>query len=102
MSQVIILNTIFLSDSGHWGCGAFGGDKVHKFLQQVLAATVANVELDYSTFKDKECAEKFQKILAEIDAKRMTVATAYNIMNKFKPSKNQSFYEYLMNAFAGV
>ncbi|KAI8839947.1 Poly glycohydrolase [Chytridium lagenaria] len=35
--------------TGHWGCGIFGGNKVHKFLQQLCAASEAACErLDYS------------------------------------------------------
>jgi len=40
--------------TGHWGCGAFGGEKVSKFLQQLIAAAIANVDLDYSTFREEE------------------------------------------------
>ena len=36
--------------TGRWGCGVFGGLPAHKFLQQILAARLAGVELRFSTF----------------------------------------------------
>ncbi|KAJ3011929.1 UNVERIFIED_CONTAM: hypothetical protein HDU68_001455, partial [Siphonaria sp. JEL0065] len=43
--------------TGHWGCGKFGGNKTHKFLQQWMAASVVNspsltTRLEYSVFGD--------------------------------------------------
>ena len=41
--------------TGNWGCGAFGGNHILKFLQQWLAATLAGIQrLDYYTFGVKE------------------------------------------------
>ena len=36
--------------TGRWGCGVFRGVPTHKFLQQVLAASLAGVTLRFSTF----------------------------------------------------
>ena len=35
--------------TGSWGCGAFMGDKAHKFLQQLICSKANNVKLSYST-----------------------------------------------------
>lgn len=36
--------------TGRWGCGAFGGTPSHKFVQQVIAAHLARVRLEFSMF----------------------------------------------------
>merc|ERR1712196_103923 len=39
-----------MGSSGKWGCGVFGGDPAHKFIQQVVASSLANCKLHFSTF----------------------------------------------------
>eukprot|EP00386_Alphamonas_edax_P002143 GDKI01006436.1.p1 GENE.GDKI01006436.1~~GDKI01006436.1.p1 ORF type:complete len:480 (-),score=117.30 GDKI01006436.1:329-1768(-) len=63
--------------TGHWGCGIFGGDKTAKFLQQVCAARVVGVCLDYSTFNDEPTKRSFEDLLARLAAKRVTVGQIY-------------------------
>eukprot|EP00005_Dracoamoeba_jomungandri_P008977 CAMPEP_0174262676 /NCGR_PEP_ID=MMETSP0439-20130205/14514_1 /TAXON_ID=0 /ORGANISM="Stereomyxa ramosa, Strain Chinc5" /LENGTH=486 /DNA_ID=CAMNT_0015347527 /DNA_START=40 /DNA_END=1497 /DNA_ORIENTATION=+ len=58
-----------LISTGHWGCGAFGGDKTLKFLQQVCAAVVSGVTIEYSTYKDKELAEEWKEMLKILGSK---------------------------------
>ena len=36
--------------TGSWGCGAFGCDRAHKFLQQLICAKSNYVKLSFSTF----------------------------------------------------
>ena len=36
--------------TGRWGCGIFGGLPSHKFVQQVLAASLAGVQLEFSMY----------------------------------------------------
>jgi len=40
--------------TGRWGCGAFFGLPAHKFAQQVIAARMAGVSLQFSTFGSPE------------------------------------------------
>ena len=50
--------------TGHWGCGAFGGDKEIKAIIQVLAASVAEVKhLNFFAFGDKTFAEQFTTMM---------------------------------------
>ena len=37
--------------TGSWGCGIFGGNKLVKFLQQILVANLLDLSLDYSCAK---------------------------------------------------
>eukprot|EP01043_Picozoa_sp_COSAG02_P044645 COSAG02_NODE_4007_length_5920_cov_5.932829_4_plen_389_part_00 len=36
--------------TGRWGCGVFGGTPAHKFAQQLVAAALVGVKLEFSTF----------------------------------------------------
>merc|ERR1719473_652325 len=38
--------------SGHWGCGAYGGNKPLMAILQVIAAQLTGVELSYHAFDD--------------------------------------------------
>ena len=55
--------------TGHWGCGAFGGDQNVKCLVQVLAASLAGVSLDFYCFQDKQFYDAFQAALKAIQGK---------------------------------
>eukprot|EP00795_Rhopilema_esculentum_P013309 gene13309-4153_t len=50
--------------TGHWGCGAFGGDKEIKAILQVIGASAANVKhLNFFSFGDKVFADDFGSML---------------------------------------
>lgn len=84
--------------TGHWGCGAFGGDKPLKFLQQLCAATLTGISLDYSTFKDQECCGKLSEMLAALKEKNVTVGQAVELMNSF--DKKGNFCSFVINKLA--
>eukprot|EP01126_Amoeba_proteus_P040499 TRINITY_DN4320_c0_g1_i4.p1 TRINITY_DN4320_c0_g1~~TRINITY_DN4320_c0_g1_i4.p1 ORF type:complete len:421 (+),score=105.92 TRINITY_DN4320_c0_g1_i4:1484-2746(+) len=69
--------------TGHWGCGIFGGDKTLKFLQQLCAATLTMVTLDYSTFNDERCKEEFDLLLKTLDEGHVTIGELYQTMEKY-------------------
>ena len=55
--------------TGHWGCGAFGGDQSIKCLLQVIAASLAGVKLDFYCFGDKTFHAAFQSALRVMEGK---------------------------------
>lgn len=59
--------------TGHWGCGAFGGNRVAKFLQQCCAAAESDTALAYSTFGDEDTAAALRDLLATLAARGATV-----------------------------
>lgn len=68
--------------TGMWGCGAFGGDPVHKFLQQLLAVSVLpNVKLYYSTYKHDDIANKLNKVINYINKNNLTIKELYEELN---------------------
>jgi hypothetical protein len=63
------------------GCGAFGGDFHLKFLQQVMAASLAGVpKLSYSTFKDNTMASEFGELLKGLQTVNPTVDQLHHIL----------------------
>lgn len=83
--------------TSHWGCGAFGGDKHLKFLQQVCASTLAGVSLDYSTFGDSHIASSFNHLLGIIGSKHHTIESVYDAMSGFEREKGDFFDHVVQN-----
>lgn len=44
--------------TGRWGCGVFRGTPVHKFAQQIVAASLAQCNIHFSTFGTPDCCDK--------------------------------------------
>lgn len=68
--------------SGNWGCGAFGGNKTQKFLQQILAASESGRQLDYHTFDDAAIAKTIEKESKKMIDSGMTVGQVYKTLKK--------------------
>ncbi|KAJ3135021.1 hypothetical protein HK101_004288 [Irineochytrium annulatum] len=67
--------------TGHWGCGVFGGEKTHKFLQQVCAAAECGLKkLDYSVFHDAKLAAELGGVVKRLEEGRWTVGEVYEIL----------------------
>uniref|UniRef100_A0A7S2IH94 PARG catalytic Macro domain-containing protein n=1 Tax=Helicotheca tamesis TaxID=374047 RepID=A0A7S2IH94_9STRA len=71
--------------TGKWGCGAFGGLTAHKMIQQALAATLSNVDLEFSCFGDVEGCDE---IIAAMHAHRPTATTVANLLSVCKDKRN--------------
>ncbi|KAJ3411796.1 hypothetical protein HDV05_001695 [Chytridiales sp. JEL 0842] len=70
--------------TGHWGCGVFGGNKYHKFLQQILAFAMATSTfsksdsekpfvLHYSCFNDTDLVKEFEGWLDFLARRQISV-----------------------------
>ncbi|KAI9356292.1 hypothetical protein DFJ73DRAFT_823781 [Zopfochytrium polystomum] len=99
--------------TGHWGCGVFGGDKAHKFLQQVVAfaralalaraqgqsgdyPTADGPVLYYAAFGEGEWERRFKAWLATIEAKKMTVGQLEDILYAYRSRRQDGeFSDYL-------
>ena len=46
-------------DTGHWGCGAYGGNKYLKFALQAIAASITNNSLVFCCFDDTDFFDSF-------------------------------------------
>eukprot|EP01113_Clastostelium_recurvatum_P028760 TRINITY_DN3473_c0_g1_i4.p1 TRINITY_DN3473_c0_g1~~TRINITY_DN3473_c0_g1_i4.p1 ORF type:complete len:551 (-),score=124.31 TRINITY_DN3473_c0_g1_i4:9-1466(-) len=63
--------------TGHWGCGAFGGDKQLKFIEQLMAASEAGCRLAYYAFGEKDICDQMQQIQTYLHDRNVTVGTLY-------------------------
>lgn len=79
----------YIISTGHWGCGVFGGDKEHKFLQQILAMNIIalnaipNIGLNYSTFGEEDTKVRFFEILNNLHNKKVTIKGLYDMVLNF-------------------
>ena len=71
--------------TGRWGCGMFGGIASHKFVQQVIAAHLAGVQLHFSMLGTPDGCDEIQSILneqkpntAEVLQAILSISTATN------------------------
>jgi hypothetical protein len=83
--------------TGSWGCGAFGCDKAHKFMQQLICAKANNVKLSFSTFGNENYCNSLRELLKTIIKKKPKVMDLWKLIINFKGNKNEAFHDYLKN-----
>ena len=69
--------------TGHWGCGAFGGDKSLKAVIQLMAAAVAGRDVIYYTFGDNKLGERLIELHQLLLENRTTVAQLWSCLCKY-------------------
>jgi poly(ADP-ribose) glycohydrolase len=86
--------------TGHWGCGAFRGNKQLKALIQLIAASLTKNNLIFYCHADVLFYEKFNRLLNEIYNKRLKVSNLWkmimNIQNDLTNVKDENICEYLI------
>lgn len=95
--------------TGNWGCGAFRGDPILKFMQQLMAIAATDLTLSpdvlpqrrviYCTFKKPQLALQLQTILKRLVAKNVSIAEAYAWLTEFAQMDDEgtapTFVEFL-------
>ena len=81
--------------TGSWGCGAFGCDRAHKFLQQILCAKANNVKLSFSTFGKPDYAESLKELLKSIIKCKPKVCDLWELIYNFNGYNDEEFHCYL-------
>ena len=67
--------------TGHWGCGAFGGDKEVKAIIQVIAASMADVKhMNFFAFGDEAFTEQFITMMDDLYNCDVRVSGLWNIL----------------------
>ncbi|KAI4901044.1 hypothetical protein NFI96_034318, partial [Prochilodus magdalenae] len=69
--------------TGNWGCGAFNGDPRLKALIQMMAAAVAERDLAFFTFGNKNQAQDLQRMHHFLKTHQVTVGKLYELLNKY-------------------
>ena len=81
--------------TGSWGCGAFGCDRAHKFLQQLLVSKANGVKLAYSSNGKKKYAENLKELMKMVVKNTPSVKDLWEFIIGFKGMKNEEFHKYL-------
>ena len=81
--------------TGSWGCGAFGCDKAHKFLQQIVCAKANDVKLYYSTFNKENYCNSLKELYQTVIKLRPRVCDLWKLIINFKGNDDEDFHEYL-------
>lgn len=81
--------------TGSWGCGAFGCDRAHKFLQQLICAKSNNVKLSFSTFGKEKYCNSLKELLKAVIKFKPKVSDLFNMIINFNGNRNEDFHEYL-------
>lgn len=68
--------------TGHWGCGAFGGDKHLKAIQQLVAASVAGVDLHYYAFGDRSFSVWFPRVYALLKKRNLDAGSVFKLLEE--------------------
>ena len=87
--------------TGNWGCGAFGGDKELKTLQQWMAATVAGRPIKYFSFRDKRFSTEQAKLVALLRDEGATVGQLYDILVSYsKLTERERLFDFVRKKFS--
>jgi hypothetical protein len=70
--------------TGGWGCGIFRGDQTLKFVQQLIAASLAKCKLVYCTFGAQEREHSFKMIAHRLQSRNVTVAEVTRWIREYR------------------
>jgi poly(ADP-ribose) glycohydrolase len=70
--------------TGHWGCGAFGGNKELKAIQQIIGASLAGVDLMYTSFKEAVFEERLSKFYDELISLNTKIGPLYRALISYE------------------
>ena len=81
--------------TGSWGCGAFGCDRAHKFLQQLICSKANNVKLSFSTHGNEKYSISLKELLKCIIKYYPKVKDLWELIINFKGKDDDEFHSYL-------
>ncbi len=81
--------------TGSWGCGVFGCDRAHKFLQQLICAKSNHVKLSFSTFGKVDYQNNLNLLFRSVIQFKPKVSDLWNLIIQFKGNKDDDFHLYL-------
>ncbi|PAV64169.1 hypothetical protein WR25_24531 isoform A [Diploscapter pachys] len=86
--------------TGFWGCGAFSGNPQFKALLQILAGSLTNSPLSFSTFGQPQFANQLQHIYQALCRRNVSAHVLYQILLDYKTSMGTtpSVFTHVMQA----
>lgn len=84
--------------SGHWGCGAFGGVKELKFLQQLIVCRITHRPLVYHSRDDTQSADNFKMFHTYLCVNGITVSELWSFMKRYHTEGvGRTLFEFIIN-----
>ena len=85
-------------ETGHWGCGAFGGDSEIKAIIQLMAAAMAKVDLMiYYAFGDEQFTAEFRAFILEVSQMEVTFSQMISALLTIGHSMRQKMENYQLS-----
>jgi poly(ADP-ribose) glycohydrolase len=81
--------------SGHWGCGAFNGDKHLKAILQWMAASEAGRSLRYFAFGDEKFASHFQAVIQKVMTNNIRVGDLMQHTLAYRPGPKRNLFSWI-------
>jgi hypothetical protein len=85
--------------TGHWGCGAFGGDKQLKAIQQWISVSACKLNLHYFPFGDQKFTDAFQAVLDAISSSSspVTVGSLTRMLIKAVETSRKDIFKFILS-----
>merc|ERR1719242_1504243 len=80
--------------TGMWGCGAFNGDPVLKFLQQMMVAAECNKKMYYSCYLNENLTSQLQQLGELLQNSDIRVKDVWKLCTDFRENHGK-FYKYI-------
>jgi poly(ADP-ribose) glycohydrolase len=80
--------------TGAWGCGVFGGDHHLKFIEQVIVASLHDIELHYSFYENSRSFKECKRMLNKIKSSNWNVSNLIWLVYNY--DKHRKFYKMFM------
>lgn len=84
-------------DTGHWGCGAFCGNRYIKSVIQLVASSITSNSLVYFCHGDAVFYENFNYFLNFLYEEKITVQNLWNSLNSRLDEKENIFNQIIEN-----
>ena len=82
--------------SGKWGCGVFGGDPMHKFLQQAMCAQLTGKKLFLSSFRSEKEVQQFECLREMSRTHPVTFGWLLDRFQAFPRMQGKGFFTWLI------
>lgn len=78
-------------DTGHWGCGAFGGNKCLKAILQMITSSITNNKLSFCCFNDEHFYNSFKSFIEKTS--KCTATDMWEALLNIDPSITDLSFE---------
>lgn len=88
--------------TGHWGCGAFNGDKHLKAIVQWMAASEAGRTLRYFAFGDEQFNQRFNDVVIRCLALKLSVGDLMQYTLSYRPGPKRNLFAWILHCLSKI